>query len=40
MTTYEHNIKVYRNQLTEEFKNVKEGTERYFSLKKVLKEDK
>jgi hypothetical protein len=36
MTATEHNIQVYRNQLIEEFKNVEKGTERYFSLKKVL----
>jgi hypothetical protein len=40
MTTREHNIQVYRRQLEEEFKKVEKGTERYYSLKKVLTENK
>jgi hypothetical protein len=38
MTVREHNILVYRKQLLEEFKNVEKGTERYFNLKKLLKQ--
>jgi hypothetical protein len=38
MTAREHNISVYRKQLLEEFKNVEKGTERYFNLKKLLKQ--
>jgi len=40
MTATEHNIQVYRNQLLTEFENVEKGTERYYSLLKVLKENK
>jgi hypothetical protein len=40
MTTREHNIQIYKKQLMKELEKVEKGSERYFSLKKVLKENK
>lgn len=37
MTAREHNILVYRKQLEQEFAKVEKGSERYYSLKKLLK---
>ena len=40
MNVTNHNIEVYRKQLVTELENTEKGTERYFSLTKVLQENK